>query len=98
MSNKKFHKTDNADGSKMQLLAFGNALNEVISKKEKSITLHNISWSTIEDFLDKENIKYDPTSVFEPDEYLNYIVLLEEYDISIVGSHTSGKILIESYV
>ena len=97
MSNKKFHKTDNADGSKMQLLAFGNALNEVISKKEKSITLNNISWSTVEAFLDKENIKYDPTSVFDPDEYLNYIVILEEYNVNIVGNHASGKVLIESY-
>lgn len=98
MSKRKFYEADNENGSKMQLLAFGNALHEIIYKKEKYIILHNISWSTIEDFLDKENIKYDPTSVFEPDEYLNYIVLLEEYNISIVGSHTSGKILIESYV
>ena len=97
MSNKKYYKTDNADGSKMQLIAFGNALTEVISKKEKSITLNNISWSTVEAFLDKENIKYDPTSVFDPDEYLNYIVILEEYNVNIVGNHASGKVLIESY-
>ena len=66
-------------------------------KKEKSITLNNISWSTVEAFLDKENIKYDPTSVFDPDEYLNYIVILEEYNVNIVGNHASGKVLIESY-
>ncbi len=97
MSNKKYYKTDNADGSKMQLIAFGNALIEVISKKEKSITLNNISWSTVETFLDKENIKYDPTSVFDPDEYLNYIVILEEYNVNIIGNHASGKVLIECY-
>ena len=97
MSKRKFYETDNEDGSKMQLLAFGNALHEVNYKKEKSIILHNISWSTIEEMLTKENIKYDPTSAFEPDEYLTYVIWLEEYNTKIIGNHASGEVLIKNY-
>ena len=45
----------------------------------------------------KENIKYDPTSAFEPDEYLTYVIWLEEYNTKIVGNHASGEVLIKNY-
>ena len=47
--------------------------------------------------LTKENIKYDPTSAFEPDEYLTYVIWLEEYNTKIVGNHASGEVLIKNY-
>ena len=98
MSKRKFYEADNENGSKMQLLAFGNALHEIIYKKEEYIILHNISWSTIEELLTKEDIKYDPTFVFEPDILLNYSIYLEDYNIKIIGNHASGKVIIKNCV
>ena len=68
MSNKNYWKSDNENGYRYQFMAVANAIKAVHDYRTKdiseSIVLKGISWRIIEEYLEKNNLKFNYDAVY----------------------------------